>query len=331
MNQEILKEQAAVQAPTPEKNKFGIYKWIIGAVLVVVLAFFGFTAEVREGEYAVITRFGAVRKEVTEAGLYVKLPWPFENVTKYDVRNQYTESDFLETLTQDKRNIIMQSFAVWHVKDPLTYHRTVVGDNAVAELYINQLIVNASNSVLGKYQLVNVVSTKEDELRLAEIETAIFEHVKQHAESYGIEVREVSIMKLSLPQENLQSAFEQMRADRQKYIDQISAEGQRQASAITYQADADASDIEAEGKREAAEITAETERLVAQIYADAQAANMELFRFILELDTVMNSVGKDTTLIVEKGEFLEGLFSQELLDMVAQAQGADSTLDGAGE
>ena len=154
MNQEILKEQDAVQAPAPEKNKFGIYKWIIGAVLVVVLAFFGFTAEVREGEYAVITRFGAVRKEVTEAGLYVKLPWPFENVTKYDVRNQYTESDFLETLTQDKRNIIMQSFAVWHVKDPLTYHRTVVGDNAVAELYINQLIVNASNSVLGKYQLV---------------------------------------------------------------------------------------------------------------------------------------------------------------------------------
>ena len=85
-----------------------IMKWIIAATLLVVLGFFGFTAEVREGEYAVITRFGAVRSEVTESGLYFKLPWQFENVVKYDSRNQYTESPFLETLTKDKRNIIIQ-------------------------------------------------------------------------------------------------------------------------------------------------------------------------------------------------------------------------------
>ena len=308
------------------KNK-GIMKWIIGAVLVVVLAFFGFTAEVREGEYAVITRFGAVRSEVTEAGLYLKLPWPFENVTKYDMRNQYTESSYLETLTQDKRNIILQSFAVWNVSEPLRYH-TSVGDNAVAELYINDLIVNASNSVLGKYQLSNVVSCDEELLRLAEIEDAIFAHVKEHAASqYGINVCEVGIMKISLPEANLQSVFDQMSADRQKYVDQISAEGQRDASAITFQADADASKIVAEGTKMAADINADTERQVAEIYAEAQAANMELFRFILELDTVMNSVGKDTTLIVQKGEFLEGLFSKELLDMVANAQKENSALD----
>ena len=327
-NTEALQQEPQAQQEPKQKRGFGIYKWIIGAVLVVVLAFFGFTAEVREGEYAVITRFGAVRKEVTEAGLYIKLPWPFETVTKYDVRNQYTESSYLETLTQDKRNIILQSFAVWHVSDPLTYHQTVVGDNAVAELYINQLIINASNSILGKYQLVNVVSTNAEQLRLEEIETAIFEHVKQHAVTYGIEVSEVSVMKLSLPQENLQSVFEQMSADRQKYIDQITAEGQRQASAITYQADADASEIIAAGTKEAAEIDKETERLVAQIYAEAQAANMELFKFILELDTVINSVGDDTTLIVKKGELLDGLFSQELLDMVAAAQQANGAIGG---
>lgn len=234
----------------------------------------------------------------------------------------------METLTKDKRNIILQSFAVWKVSDPLTYHQTVVGDNEVAELYINQLIVNASNSILGKYELVNVVSTDAEQLRLAEIETAIFDHVKQHAVTYGIEISEVSIMKLSLPEENMQSVFEQMTADRQKYIDQITAEGQREASAITYRADADASDIMAEGTKEAAKIDAETERLVAQIYAEAQAANMELFKFILELDTVMNSVGDDTTLIVKKGELLDGLFSQELLDMVAAAQQGNSALDG---
>ena len=311
--------------------KKGIFKWIIGALVVLVFAFFGFTAEVREGESAVITRFGAVREEITEAGLYFKLPWPFENVTKYDARNQYTESSYLETLTQDKRNIILQSYAVWSVSDPLKYHNAV-GDNAVAELRINELIINASNSVMGKYELLNVVSNDESKLRLPEIENAIFEDVKAHALArYGIEVGDVGIMKISLPEENLNAAFEQMSADRQKYIDQISAEGQRVAASITYQADADASGIVAEGTEEAAKIDAETQKLVAAIYAEAQAANMDLFKFILELDTVLNSVGSDTTLIVKKGEFLEGLFSKELLDMVANAQKEDSALDRSEE
>ncbi len=313
------------------KNK-GILKWIIGAMLVLVLAFFGFTAEVREGEYAVITRFGAVREEVTEAGLYARLPWPFENVVKYDMRNQYTESSYLETLTQDKRNIILQSFAVWHVSDPLQYHKSV-GDNAVAEIYINDLIINASNSVLGKYELANVVSSNVDQLRLAEIEQTIFEQVRTHAAAqYGIEVSEVSIMKLSLPDTNLDSVFKQMSADRQKYIDQITADGQRQASAIIYAADTEASKIRADGAKEAADIDAETQKLVAQIYADAQSANKDLFQFLLELETVLNSVGDDTTLIVQKGEFLDGLFSEELLAKVKAAQESNASLDtnGAG-
>jgi membrane protease subunit HflC len=309
------------------KKHSGIVKWVIGAILLVVLAFFGFTAEVREGEYAVITRFGAVRAEVTEAGLYAKLPWPFENVKKYDVRNQYTESAFLETLTKDKRNIILQSFAVWSVEEPLKYHNSV-GDNATAENFINALIVNASNSVMGKYDLANVVSCDTAQLRLAEIEQAIFDHVEAHAlRDYGIKISDISIMKLSLPEGNLESVFSQMSADRQKYVDQISAAGQRDASKIVYDADAEASEIEAEGTREAAEIDAETERLVAQIYAEAQAANMELFKFILELETVKNSVGEDDVLIIQKGEFLEGLFSEELLQMVKDAQNANNALE----
>ena len=305
----------------------GMMKWIIGALVVLVFAFFGFTAEVREGECAVITRFGAVRAEVTDAGLYFKLPWPFEKVTKYDERSQYTESSYLETLTQDKRNIILQSYAVWNVQDPLKYHNAV-GDSAVAELRINELIVNASNSVMGKYELVNVVSNDAQKLKLDEIESTIFEDVKAHAaERYGIAVSEVGVMKLSLPEENLNAAFEQMSADRQKYIDQITAEGQRVASSITYQADADSSEIIAEGTEKAAEIDAETEKLVAQIYAEAQAANMDLFQFILELDTVINSVDGDTTLIVKKGEFLEGLFSEELIEMVKEAQAKNQALN----
>lgn len=313
---------------TKSIKDIGIMKWIVGAVLVVVLAFFGFTAEVREGEYAVITRFGAVRAEVTDAGLYAKLPWPFESVTKYDVRNQYTESSYLETLTQDKRNIILQSFAVWHVSEPLKYH-TSVGSNTVAEQYINDLIINASNGIMGNYQLSNVVSSDTEKLKLAEIEGSIFESVKSHALSqYGIEVTQVNIMRLSLPEENLNSVFEQMSADRQKYIDQITAEGTRDANKVTAAADAEASRITAEGIERAAEIEAETAALVAEIYKNAQEANWDLYYFLTQLDSVLNSVGSDTTMIVKKDEYLYGLFPQDILDMVAEAQKANAAAGG---
>ena len=305
----------------------GIMKWVIGAALLLVLAFFGFTAEVREGECAVITRFGAVRTEVSEAGLYFRLPWPFENVVKYDVRNQYTESSYLETLTKNQNNIILQSYAVWNVSEPLKYHNAV-GDNAVAELRLNELIVNASNSVLGKYELENVVSNDPAKLKLNDIEGEIFENVKLHAaERYGITVEEVGIMKLSMPESNLSGMFEKMSQERQTEIEKISAAGQKAASEITYKAEADASETIAEGQQQAAAIDAETEKKVAAIYAEAQASNMELFKFLLELDTVVNSVNGDTTLIVKKGEFLEGLFSEELIEMVKEAQAKNQALN----
>lgn len=280
-----------------------ILKWVIAATLLVVLGFFGFTAEVREGEYAVITRFGAVRSEVTESGLYFKLPWPFENVVKYDSRNQYTESPFLETLTKDKRNIILQSFAVWSIEDPLKYH-TSVGDTAVAEQYINDLIINATNGIMGNYNLSNVVSTDAEELKVDEIKISIFERVKEHAlNQYGIEVSEVSVMKISLPEENLNSVFDQMTADRQKFIDQIIAEGQRLASEIMYEAEAEAARIMAEGTAEAAKINAETEKKIAEIYASAQAANLELYKFLTQLDALSNSITENSTMIVKKDQY----------------------------
>lgn len=311
-------------------KKLGIMKWIIAATLLLVLGFFGFTAEVREGEYAVITRFGAVREEVTESGLYFRLPWPFENVVKYDSRNQYVESPFLETLTNDKRNIIIQSFAVWKVEDPLKYH-TSVGDTAIAEKYINDLIINATNGIMGNYLLSNVVSTDSEELKIAEIKTGIFERVKEHAaEQYGITVCEVNIMKISLPQENINSVFDQMTADRQKYIDQITAEGQRVASEIMYEAEAQAAQIMADGTAEAAKIKAETEKMVAQIYAEAQAANLELYKFLTQLDTLANSINENSTMIVKKDQFpfsiLDGI-PEDLVSRVEEALKNNEALD----
>lgn len=289
---------------------FRILKIVIAAVLLVVLVYFGFTCEVREGSCAVILRFGAVRREITAAGLYLKLPWPFETVVTYDNRLQYLESDYLETTTKDKRNVIIQSFAIWSVSDPVRYHNSVASQG-MTESFIKDQIFSATNSVMGAYDLSSLVSLDKETVKTEQIQKEIAERVKAVCKSeYGIEINEISILRISLPDANLASVFEQMKADRQKDIDTILANAKRDANKITADADAKSAEIISEGVLEAAAIKAQTETEVAEIYAKAQAANLDLYRFLKNLDTVVASVNGDSVLIVKTDEYPFSVLTQ---------------------
>jgi len=293
-------EQITNEAPqAPAKKRSTVWlKAIIAVVLLLIVFYFGFTCEVREGTSAVILRFGAPRAEITEAGLYLKLPWPFETVTTYDSRLQYLESNALETTTKDNRNIILQSYALWSIQDPLLFHNSI-GSREKVEAYVNDQIFNATNSVLGSYNLTALVSLVSEEIRYDEIQQKIFEMVRNNCEAnYGITVKDISILRISLPDTNLESVFAQMRADRQKDIDSIIAKAQRDADIITSDTDAYYAEIISGAEIDAAEIYAKTEAEVAKIYAEAQAANMELYRFLKELDAIVSSVSNSTVLVV---------------------------------
>ena len=291
---------------TAEKNKsvaLRIGKYVTAVVVVAVLFWFGFTVEVREGSCAVILRLGAVRSEITDAGLYLKLPWPFETVVRYDSRLQYLESNKLETTTRDKRNVILQSYVVWKINDPVTYHNTV-GNTGSADTYIRDQVFSATNSTLGAYDLANLVSLDTETIKIDEIQDEIFARVKKNCgDNYGIEVTDVNILRLSLPETNLKSVFDQMRADRQKDIATILANANAEANKIMTDADAEAAQIRAEGVTSAAEIKAKTETEVAKIYAEAQSANIELYKFPKDLDTMIASVNDKSVLIIKADEY----------------------------
>lgn len=293
-----------------EKKSFPIFKILIAIVLITAFFYFGFTCTVREGECAVILRFGAVREEATEAGLYLKLPWPFESVVSYDARLQYLESNDLEVTTKDKRNLIIQSFITWEIEDPVLYHNSV-GSQGKADTYIKDQVFSAINSIMGSYNLSSVVSLDTEQLRIDEIQQSIFERVQDNCKkNYGITVSDVSFLRISLPDNNLQSVFDQMTADRQQEIDTILAKAALEANKITSKADADAAEIIASGVTSAAEINAKTETEVARIYAEAQAANLELYQFLKQLDTFIASIGSNTVLVVNANEYPFNILTQ---------------------
>lgn len=298
MKDRKLVSEGAETAPRTRSTSGIVLKVFLAVILIAIVVYFGFTATVREGNCAVILRFGAPRAEITEPGLYFKLPWPFETVYTYDARTQYLESNSLETTTKDNRNIIIQSYALWSVSDPLTFHNTI-GSTEKVQTYINDQIFSATNSVMGSYELTGLVSLDAQQIKIDEIQQRIYEMVKTTCESsYGVSVSDVSILRISLPDTNLESVFEQMRADRQKDIDTIIAEAQAAAQKITNDADEEAEKIVSEAEISAAEIAKKTEAEVAKLYAEAQSANMELYTFLKELDTIIASVSTDTVLVV---------------------------------
>ena len=289
-----------------EKRPFpiaAVIKYMTAVLVLLVLFWFGFVCQVREGSCAVILRFGAVREEITQSGVYLKLPWPFESVVTYDARYQYLESNRLETTTKDKRNVILQSYVVWQIQDPVLFHNSV-GAQGTTDSYIKDQVFSATNATLGGYELTELVSLEKEQIKIDKIQEEIQTRVHDSClANYGINVTDVSILRLTLPAMNLQSVFTQMTADRQKDIDAIVAQAQLEATQITTAAVEEAAKIVADGNTEAARIKAETETEVAKIYAEAQAANLELYQFLMNLDTMVASVNDKTVLVVKADEY----------------------------
>ena len=273
-------------------------KWVLAAVALGLIAFFGFTFQVQERQLALVLRFGAPRSVVTQSGLHFRLPWPFEEVRHYDGRLRYQESGFLETLTRDKKNVVLQTWTTWQISDPLKF-ATAVGNDEQASKYLDDLTTNATNGVMGNYDLTALVSLDEGDLKIEKIEGDLFDQVADSAQrQYGVRVTAVKLRRVGFPSSNMASVLNQMSADRQKQVVRLAAEGERDASAIRGDADVQAATIRANAQEEAAAITAQSEKDVSAIYAAAHSKDPELFKFLTKLRVLEAAVNESTVLVL---------------------------------
>lgn len=271
---------------------------IAGVLAVVVIALSATGFVVREGEAALVTRVGAPSAVLTDAGLHWKLPWPVDAAVRIDLRRRVFETGHSEMLTRDKKNVVMLSYAVWRVSDPLLFHQAV-GSVEGAEVKLDGLITNAAIGVLGRYDLSAIVSTDPSTLRLDALQEELIGSTREvAAERYGIAIERIAFKRVSLPEENTVSVFDQMRAERRQVAAKFTAEGEQEASRIRSEADLEAARIRAEGSEQAARIYGEAEAEAARIYAEAHNVDPELYRFLRSLETIDQVVGPQTTVIL---------------------------------
>ncbi len=255
-----------------------------------------------EGYSAVITHFGKPERVVTEAGPYITWPWPVDKAYFFDCRRKVYNTKFTQTLTKDKKSIILLSYIIWKVDDPLKFLQAV-GNTRSAEEKLEGMVSSSKNNVLGNYDLNNLVSTKPDQLKISEIEAQILEAVKQQAsDNFGIGIETLGIKRLAYPENNIEAIFKEMRAERALYASEYRAEGRKQAAIILSETDLEIAKITAEATRKSAEIKGEADREAAEIYANAHKKGRDFYKFTKSLEAIEKMSEKNSVFILRSDQ-----------------------------
>lgn len=287
-------------APTPSSAPSGrtnALRWAIGLIVVGLIVLSSVVFALPEGHVAVVTRFGRPRAVLTEAGAHGKLPWPFEKAHLIDARKQLWNTRFAETLTRDQKNVVLRTYVVWSVADGQRYLEAV-GTRQAAEGHLDGIVTNAKNALLGRYPLAALVSTKAKSLKLGAIERALTADARKAAVRYGIEVHQVGLKRLGLPEENLRAVFEQMRQERSKEAARFRAQGSRKALEIRAAADLKVAQTRAKAQQQAEAISGKAEAEVAAIYAGSHGKAPDFYRFLRSLEALKKILGDKSTVVL---------------------------------
>lgn len=277
------------------------FRKLTGALVVLIILLSSTTYTVREEHTALVTRFGKLVNTADEPGLHWKLPWPIDAAREVDRRRRVFATRHSEMLTGDQRNLVLQSFVAWRVADAARYFQAV-GDAEAAEDKLDGLVTNAKIGVLGRYDLSALVSTDPGERRTAEVQAAVLAEVVEAArEQYGIEIERVGFERLSLPESNTKAVFDQMKADRKKFADEYRAAGEAEAEKIRSDAELEKERLLAEAREEAARIRGEGERQAAELLAEVHARDPQLFEALLELETLEQTISRNTMMLLLTG------------------------------
>jgi len=275
---------------------------IIAITSAVLLLIYSSLFIVRSDQYGILTRFGKVTRTINEGGLYLKVPYPAEQVFYIDKKKKIYQPSPLEVFLPDDQNIVknvtLEYYIIWSISDPLRYFETL-RDETLAEIRLENNLRSIVNNTAGQYSFSSFISTDESNLKTDEITKKITE--ESHLDilpKFGITINSVDINRIILPEQNKEKVFERMVAERARISNRYRAEGEEQAKIIISEANRERSLLLSQAELEAQKLISEAEAEAASIYANAFNKNPEFYKFWRQLKSFEESFNSDSTFIL---------------------------------
>lgn len=258
------------------KQNIGILLVIVVAALVVAsLSLF----IVDQRQNAIVFRFGEFVSIKKAPGLYFKVPL-LDNVRYFDVRILTIDTAEPERfLTSEKKNVLVDLFVKWRITDVQQYFVSVAGEEARAQTRLLQTINDGLRAEFGNRTVHDVVSGERD--KIMELMRA---RANDDAGKIGVEVLDVRVKRVDLPQEVSESVYRRMDAERKRVANELRSTGSAESEKIRADADRQREVILAEAYRDAQRIKGEGDSKATAIYARAYEQNAEFYAFYRSLE-----------------------------------------------
>ena len=270
---------------------------LVGAV-VAALALWSCFVVIDVTEYGVVLRFGRVVRVVREPGPYLKRPYPLETVVRLDRRLLPFKPVIAEFLSADKKNLVIHSLVTWRITDPERFLATT-GDRPTAERRLSDVVLTKIGSVVGSHPSTALVSIEGHASQFDQVMRQIVEEARRQAiAQYGIDLVDIRLRQLSLPEQNRANVFERMQAERGKIAMKYRSEGEREFKKVVAAADREKTRILAEAYREAELTKGEGDAQAMRIYAESFGKNPQLYKFRRTLQAYEKILGGDTTIFL---------------------------------
>jgi membrane protease subunit HflC len=276
-------------------DKYRRYFPAAGVLAFLVFCWLTFYS-VRETEFVLITQFGRPLYTTTDAGLHAK--WFFQSSTYFDRRLRVYNPRPSEFLTHDKKNLVIESYVAWRIQDPKRFVETV-GDAGAAEMRLHDIVWSGLSAALGTHDLDSLIAPSAETVQASTLLDKLTGMTDAAAlERYGIQVVDVRIKRLNLPEQNKQSVYARMRAERERIARQYRAEGEEQALRIRADADRQKEEILSGAYKEAEKIKGEGDAQATRTYGAAYAKNPSFYKLLRTLEAYKKIFDDKTTAIL---------------------------------
>ena len=288
---------------------------VVAVVMLIIVASGLFIAD--ETQQVVVTRLGKPVRTILNPGLHFKIPF-LETTHVFDKRFLEWRGKSNQVTTKDKRYIWTDTYARWHIVDPLLYYKRL-RDERGAMSRIDDIIDGETRTAFAKHDLIELVRTSNRE-PLADpvmdmdsgtlqditygrsmIANEILKASAGRVQDLGLEILDFKIKRINYVKEVQTTVFERMITERKRIADKYRSEGQGEASRISGEKDRELKRIQSEAKRTAQEIMGRADAQAAKIYNDAynkNAVSRDFYTFMKTMETYEQALDSGTSLIL---------------------------------
>jgi membrane protease subunit HflC len=259
--------------------------YILLSLVVAILVIRASVFTVSEGQLAIKSVGGQIVDADYQPGLHFRIP-VVQEVSMFDKRiitQLYPAERFL---TREQEQLNVDFYVKWRINNLRRFYETTGGSDEVANARLGETIKDSIKSVVTQRSLQQVITADRTEFT-----DAMMKNARPAAEQLGVELVDVRITKIDLPQQVRDSVYDRMRATFKAQAAKLRAEGVETSERTRAEANKQQTEILADAARQAAQVRGQGDASASEIYAKSYSKNPEFYSFYRSMQSYRDSIG----------------------------------------